>query len=256
MSIVARCKAAARLPTRRGRRRPWRSSRHRLAISALSACGRRALQCLRPPRPRARRARPSPARLAALQQEASSSAPVTETTWPAHHQLQVTHVLGSTRRRRNSAPAVTSPLSRSCSWSVRRRLDMSEAAPDCSPTAMADGRVAPTGMPAVDGLLRAGGSSRRDATLRRTSSSPASPATARRAAADEAAATAAALRELAIGERPRRRGVGRGSVAANDGRRRGRAAAARACVVRLINHYKFFGLMLKPVTGPWGAGPS
>ena len=54
----------------------------------------------------------------------------------------------------------------------------------------------------------------------------------------------------------RRRGGGRGSVAANDGRRRGRAAAARACVVRLINHYKFFGLMLKPVTGPWGAGPS
>ena len=140
-----------------------------------------------------------PARLAALQQEASSSAPVTETTWPAHHQLQVTHVLGSTRRRRNSAPAVTSPLSRSCSWSVRRRLDMSEAAPDCSPTAMADGRVAPTGMPAADGL-HAGGSSRRDATLRRTSSSPASPATARRAAADEAATTAA-LRELAIGER-------------------------------------------------------
>ena len=138
-----------------------------------------------------------PARLAALQQEASSSAPVTETTWPAHHQLQVTHVLGSTRRRRNSAPAVTSPLSRSCSWSVRRRLDMSEAAPDCSPTAMADGRVAPTGMPAADGL-RAGGSSRRDATLRRTSSSPASPATARRAA-DEAAAIAG-LRELVIGE--------------------------------------------------------
>ena len=130
--------------------------------------------------------------------QASSSAAVAETTWPAHHQLQVTHVLGSTRRRRNSAPAVTSPLSRSCSWSVRRRLDMSEAAPDCSPTAMADGRVAPTGMPTADGL-RAGGSSRRDATLRRTSSSPASPATARRAA-DEAAATAA-LRELAIGER-------------------------------------------------------
>ena len=101
------------------------------------------------------------AAVAALQQEASSSAPVTETTWPAHHQLQVTHVLGSTRRRRNSAPAVTSPLSRSCSWSVRRRLDMSEAAPDCSPTAMADGRVAPTGMPAADGLLRAGGCRRR-----------------------------------------------------------------------------------------------
>ena len=127
--------------------------------------------------------------------QASSSAAVAETTWPAHHQLQVTHVLGLTRRRRNSAPAVTSPLSRSCSWSVRRRLDMSEAAPDCSPTASADSRVAPMEM---DGL-RAGGSSRRDATLRRTSSSPASPATARRAAADEAAATAA-LRELAIRE--------------------------------------------------------
>ena len=139
-----------------------------------------------------------PRELSRIKQEASSSSAVAETTWPAHHQLQVTHVLGLTRRRRNSAPAVTSPLSRSCSWSVRRRLDMSEAAPDCSPTAMADGRVAPTGMPAVDGLLRAGGSSRRDATLRRTSSSPASPATARRAA-DEAAAIAG-LRELGIGE--------------------------------------------------------
>jgi len=160
-----------------------------------------------------------PRELSRIKQEASSSSAVAETTWPAHHQLQVTHVLGSTRRRRNSAPAVTSPLSRSCSWSVRRRLDMSEAAPDCSPTAMADGRVAPTGMPAADGL-RAGGSSRRDATLRRTSSSPASPATARRAAADEAAATAA-LHELAIGER-------RADEAAAAASRRMMAAAAAA----------------------------
>ena len=172
-----------------------------------------------------------PRELSRIKQEASSSSAVAETTWPAHHQLQVTHVLGSTRRRRNSAPAVTSPLSRSCSWSVRRRLDMSEAAPDCSPTASADGRVAPTWMPAADGLLRAGGSSRRDATLRRTSSSPASPATARRAAADEAAATTAALRELAIGER---RATDEASAAAASRRMMAAAAAAAPPPARVL----------------------
>ena len=170
-----------------------------------------------------------PRELSRIKQEACSSSAVTETTWPAHHQLQVTHVLGSTRRRRNSAPAVTSPLSRSCSWSVRRRLDMSEAAPDCSPTGLADGRVAPTGMPA-DGLLRAGGSSRRDATLRRTSSSPASPATARNAAAAEAAAIAG-LRELAIGEH---RVVADEPAAAAASRRMMAAAAAPPPPARVL----------------------
>ena len=196
MSIVARCKAAARLPTRRGRQPLAHLAPPigDLGAFRLWTSGT-AMPTTTPPKGATRPALPR--ELSRIKQEASSSSAVTETTWPAHHQLQVTHVLGSTRRRRNSAPAVTSPLSRSCSWSVRRRLDMSEAAPDCSPTAMSDGRVAPT-IPAADGLLRAGGSSRRDATLRRTSRSPASPATARRAA-DEAAAIAG-LRELAIGE--------------------------------------------------------
>ena len=163
-------------------------------------------------------------------------------------------VLGSTRRRRNSAPAVTSSALALVLWSVRRRLDMSEAAPDCSPTAMADGRVAP---------MRHAGC--RWAPRRRLISSRRYPAPheqqrrprQRRRRPPRTRRRQAALRELAIGER---RVVADEPAAAAASRRMmaaaAAAAAARACVVRLINHYKFFGRMLKPVTGPWGAGPS
>ena len=84
--------------------------------------------------------------------QASSSAAVAETTWPAHHQLQ--RRTCSATGGRNSAPAVTSPLSLVLAVCAPAPRHMSEAAPDCSPPAMADAGSAHR-MPAVDGLATA-----------------------------------------------------------------------------------------------------
>ena len=252
MSIVARCKAAARLPTRRGRQ-PWRSSRtrdwrsRRFPLVDVGHCNAydhpaQGRDAPGPPKgaqshqagglQRSRRrdhvagappaAGDARARLNAEEaqfspgghQPALALVLVVCAPAPRHERGRARLLANGDGRRQGSAHGDAG-----CRWAARRRLISSRRYP--APHEQQPG-LASDGAPRRRG--RGGGDSR-----------------------------AARARDRGA---PRRRGVGRGSVVANDARRRGRAAAARACVVRLINHYKFFGLMLKPVTGPWGAGPS
>ena len=259
MSIVARCKAAARLRTDRRRvRRPcvsrhrftdWRSRRFPLVdVGHCNAYDHPAQGRDAPSPPKGAQSHPAGGELQLCRRrddvagappaagDARARLDAEETQFsPGGHQPALALVLvvcaPAPRHERGRARLLANGDGRrqgsahghaGCRWADRRRLISSRRYP--APHEQQPG-LASNGAPRRRGR---GGGDNGGAARARDRGAP----------------------------RRRRRGVGRGSVAANDGRRRGRAAAARACVVRLINHYKFFGLMLKPVTGPWGAGPS